>query len=181
MWLSIITKCTHWDTNQKCMNVLSFWALTEKQTWKKSKALQSDNAKEFLKLDDLLRKEGIVHRLSFPHTHPQNGKVECRQRHIVDMGITMLNHTRMPTEYWDYIFMVVVFLDNNNPTHILNNRLLTKALSGRIPEYDKLRIFGSKCFLTLGLIGITSSNSSHHQVYLGATQALVMGIYALIA
>lgn len=77
------------------------------------------------------------------------GKVKCRHRHIVDTGLALLKHAGIATTYWDYAFMVAVHLYNRNPTAILEHRSPYEALYKRLPEYGKLRVFGSKYFPNL--------------------------------
>lgn len=61
---------------------IKFHTLVEKQVDRSIQAIQSDNAKEFLKLKSFLSGARIVHSLSSPHAHPQMGKVECQHQHI---------------------------------------------------------------------------------------------------
>jgi len=89
---------------------LKFRVMAEKQCGYSLKALQTDNAKEFLRLTEVLNKAGSLHRLCCPHTHPQMGKVERRHRHIVDTGLTLMKKANIPNEYWDYAFMAAIYL-----------------------------------------------------------------------
>lgn len=127
----------------------SFKKLVEKQYSRAIKSVQTDNAKEFLKLTTNLRDEGIVHRLSCPHTHPQMGKVVRRHRHIVDIGLALMKHAGLEEQFWDYGFMTAVYLYNRNPTKVLCDISPYEALHQRSPKYRKLRVFGSKCYLNL--------------------------------
>lgn len=125
---------------------MQFQKLVERQYEYKIKAVQSDNAKEFLKLSTYLRNNGIVHRLSCPHTHPQMGKVERRHRHIVDTGLAMLNHAGLEEHFWDYAFMTALHLYNRNPTKVLGGISPYEAMHHKTPEYFKLKVFGSICY-----------------------------------
>ncbi|PNY08092.1 histone deacetylase [Trifolium pratense] len=55
---------------------------------------------------------GITHRLICPHTHHQNGVVERKHRHVVDMGLTLLSQSNLPLTYWDHAFLTAVHLIN---------------------------------------------------------------------
>ena len=68
----------------------SFKLYVEKQTGFPLLSIQTDNAKEFLCFKSFLLSNGISHRLTCPHTHEQNGYVERKHRHIVDIGLTLL-------------------------------------------------------------------------------------------
>jgi histone deacetylase 1/2 len=52
----------------------------------------------------------ISHHISCPHAHQQNGPVEQKHRHIVEVGLTLLAHANMPLKFWDEAFITAVFL-----------------------------------------------------------------------
>jgi histone deacetylase 1/2 len=80
------------------------------------KALQSDWRGEFRPFTKYLTELGITHRLICPHTHHQNGVVERKHRHVVDMGLTLLSQSSLPLTYWDHAFLTAVHLINRLPT-----------------------------------------------------------------
>lgn len=60
------------------------------------KADQSNFGGEFMPFTSYLKELGIIHRLTCPHTSHQNGIVERKHRHILEMGLTFLAHAAMP-------------------------------------------------------------------------------------
>lgn len=80
------------------------------------KVVQSDWGREFRPLTKSLNDYGIIHRLICPHIHHQNGVVERKHRHIVDLGLALLSQASLPLTYWDYAFSTAVFLINRFPT-----------------------------------------------------------------
>lgn len=58
-----------------------------------------------MKLSSILESYGIVHQFSCPYSHPQMGSVERRHRHLVDTGVTLLQHASLPHKLWDYAIM----------------------------------------------------------------------------
>lgn len=64
-----------------------------------NKAIQADNEPEFMPLKSFFTKLGILHRLTCPYSHPQNGSIENRHRHIVERGLALLAHSHMPLTY----------------------------------------------------------------------------------
>ena len=46
------------------------------------------------------------------HEASKNGVVERKHRHIVDLGLTLLHHATLPLQFWDYVFVTVVYLIN---------------------------------------------------------------------
>jgi transposase InsO family protein len=71
---------------------VQFRLLVEKQFSSPIKCLQTDNGREYISslLTRYLMENGILHRRTCPHTSQQNGIVERKHRHIVDMGLTLL-------------------------------------------------------------------------------------------
>lgn len=55
------------------------------------KVIKSYRGREFIPLTKFLIDLGIIHRVTCPHTHHQNGVVERKHRHIMDFSLTLLN------------------------------------------------------------------------------------------
>ena len=66
--------------------------MVELQLNTKIKSVQSDWGGEYRPFTALLNSYGISHGLICPHTHHQNGVVERKLRHIVDLGLTLVYH-----------------------------------------------------------------------------------------
>ena len=125
---------------------LTFKSLIENQFNETIKALQTYWGGEFRYLKTFLRNLGIHQRHSCPYTPQQNGRVECKNRHIVEVGLSMLAYSSVPTSYWPYAFQYVVYLINRLPTVILHNKSPFKLLYNQSPSYALLRVFGCACF-----------------------------------
>ncbi|GAA0165126.1 hypothetical protein LIER_20607 [Lithospermum erythrorhizon] len=82
------------------------------------------------------------HRVSCPHTHEQMGRVECRHRHIVDMGLSPLAHSGLDLSFWQFTFETSVFLINRLPTPVNQNISPFELLLKSVPDYMFLRSFG---------------------------------------
>lgn len=76
-----------------------FKAMVELQHGLPIKAFRSDWGGEFRPFNKFLSDLGIIHRVICPHTHHQNGAVERKQRHIVDMDLTLLSQASLPLTY----------------------------------------------------------------------------------
>ena len=112
----------------------------------KIKAFQFDWGGEFQKLNPFLAQYGISHRLPCPHTHQQNGSVECKHKHIVEMGLTLLANASMPLKFWDEAFTTTCFLINRLPSPLLHNKSPFEILFHQTPDYDFLKVFGYACW-----------------------------------
>jgi hypothetical protein len=74
-----------------------FQAYVEHLFDRKIKSIQTDGGGEFQKLCHLFTSHGIHHQLTCPHTREQNGSVERKHHHIVEMGFTLLAHASAPS------------------------------------------------------------------------------------
>jgi hypothetical protein len=73
-----------------------YFPLVERQFSHKIKYVQTDWGGEYCKLYSFFQTIGIHHRLIYPRTHEQNGSVERRYRHIVEIGLTLLGQYSAP-------------------------------------------------------------------------------------
>jgi histone deacetylase 1/2 len=73
-----------------------FQTLVERQFSFKIKSVQTDWSGEYRKLNKFFQTISINHRLIGLHTHEQNDTVECRHRHIVKTGLTLLGQCSAP-------------------------------------------------------------------------------------
>ncbi|MCH82453.1 retrovirus-related Pol polyprotein from transposon TNT 1-94, partial [Trifolium medium] len=76
------------------------------------KSVQTDGGGEFRPFTQFLNPLGIIHRLTCPHTHHQNGSVERKHRHIVETGLTLLTQANLPLKFWDHAFLTATYLIN---------------------------------------------------------------------
>ena len=79
---------------------IKFKALVETQFEAKIKTVQTDSGGEYVTFTPFLTNLGILHRLSCPITSQQNGRVEQKHRHVVEVGLSMMSFASMPLKYW---------------------------------------------------------------------------------
>jgi len=123
-----------------------FQTLVEHQFSLKIKSVQTKWGNEYRKLSIFFQTVGIHHRLICPHTHEQNGTVECYHRHIVETGLTILGKCKAPFRFWNYAFETSIYLINCMLTPVLAHRSPFDYLFHRSPDYHFLRTFGCLCF-----------------------------------
>ena len=87
----------------------------------------------------------VIRRLILPHTPHQNGVVERKHRHIVEMALTMLSQASLPLEYWDNVVVSSVYLINRLPSSAIQNEVPYQNLFDKLPDY-KFLVFGSASF-----------------------------------
>lgn len=128
---------------------LHFVKLVDAQFSTKIKCFQSDGGGEFMssKLQDYLSHNGILYYVSCPYTPAQNGLVERRHRSIMETGLTLLFHSKVPAKFWTYSSQTAAKLLNRRPISSLPNGMSPFfALFGKHADYSSPRVFGNCCF-----------------------------------
>jgi len=130
---------------------ISFVDAYSRYTWisfinHKIKAVQTDWGGEFRPLTQFLHSVGIHHRLICPHTHHQNGVIERKHRHIVEIGLTLLSQSSLPLKFWDHAFHTAVYLINRLPTSVVPHSVPYSLIFHKDPNYHFLRVFGCACY-----------------------------------
>ena len=110
------------------------------------KTFQSDWGGEFHAFSSLFNKHGIIHRVSCPHTSEQNGIVERKHRHLVELGLTLLAQSSLPFYLWPDAFSCAIYLINRLSTAVLQQKSPIEVLYKTKPDYSSLRVFGCQCF-----------------------------------
>ena len=100
-------------------------------------------------MNSFFQRIGILHHVSCPHTHQQNGAAEHKHRHIVQVGLSILLHASMPLKFWDEAFLTATFLINRLPTKVIHGETPHERLYGQKPDYSSLRTFGCACWPNL--------------------------------
>ena len=79
-----------------------FQAMVERQFDTKIQCVRSDGGGgggEFQAFQNYLATNGLLHQVSCPCTPQQNGRVERKNRHVVEVGLSLLIQTGMPLKY----------------------------------------------------------------------------------
>ena len=101
---------------------------------------------EFKTFEPFLKKERIALRHSCPYLHEQNGKVERKHRHIVEIGLTLLAQAKMPLRYWQEAFSYATYIINILTSPTLENKTSFELLHLTKPDYSQIKVFGCECF-----------------------------------
>jgi transposase InsO family protein len=66
------------------------------------KKFQYDGGGEFMsrQFKQFLENNGIIHRVSCPHTPQQNGLAERKHKHIMEMGLSLLAQSHLAPLFW---------------------------------------------------------------------------------
>ncbi|KAL2227763.1 UNVERIFIED_CONTAM: Retrovirus-related Pol polyprotein from transposon RE2 [Sesamum indicum] len=127
-----------------------FCSLVQNQFNLKIKTLRSDNGSEFLnrECNTLCSILGIVHQTSCTHTPQQNGRIERKHRHLLDVARALLFQASLPIRFWGDAILTATYLINRTPNKSLHWLTPYELLHDHSPHYDHLRTFGCLCYAT---------------------------------
>jgi hypothetical protein len=111
--------------------------------------MQTDWGREYQKLNSFFQRVGILHVVSCPHAHQQNGPAERKHRHIVEVGLSLLAYASTPLKYWDEAFLTTVYLINRFPSKVIQSQTPLERLFGDRGDYSLLRTFRCACWPNL--------------------------------
>jgi histone deacetylase 1/2 len=132
-----------------CKVFLNFQQLVDQKFDRKIMTMQSVSGGEYEKLNSLFCKVGISHHVSCPHAHQQNGSVERKHSHIVEVGLSILANASMPLKFWDEAFLTTTFLVNLLPRKVIDFETPIERLLQTTPNYEPIRIFWCACWPNL--------------------------------
>ena len=87
-----------------------------------------------------------MHRLTCPHTHHQNGTIERKHRHIIEIALTLLAKVAMPFSYQDEAVATATRIINRIPPFSLQRPSPFEVLFHKPPPYSSFRVFGYTCY-----------------------------------
>ena len=120
--------------------------MVERQFNSNLKCLLTDYGGEYRRVIPHLQSYCIEVRHPCPYTHQQQGKVEKKHRHIVELSLTLLAKETMYLKYWQDSFTSTVYLINRLPTSVLNFKSPFELMLHHKLEYSFLRTFGCACY-----------------------------------
>jgi len=126
-------------------HVENFISLIENQFHITPKAIRSDNGPEFL-LHYFYASKGIIHHRSFIETPQQNGRVERKHQHILNVGRALLYQSKLPASYWSYALLHATFIINGLTSPTLHNKSPYQLLHNKGPDIESFKVFGSLCY-----------------------------------
>lgn len=106
------------------------------------KTIKTNNGPEFL-LQSFYDSIGINHQRSCVETSQQNGRVERKHQHLLNVGRALLYQAKLPKQYWSYALFYAIFIINRILTSTLKNQSPYQIFHDKILEIDLFKVFGS--------------------------------------
>ncbi|KAJ4754029.1 Retroelement pol polyprotein-like [Rhynchospora pubera] len=130
--------------------LISFCAMVKNQFGKSVKCIRTDNGLEFAnkRVMEFCADNGILHQKSCVHTPQQNGRVERKHRHILNVARALRFQAHLPLEFWGECILAAVYLINRTPTRLLANKTPYELLFGKTPTYNAIKTFGCLCYIS---------------------------------
>lgn len=108
---------------------------------------RSDNGTEFKPLIPFFRAKGVIYQTSCPYTPQQNGRVERKHRHILEVARALRFQASLPIQFWGECVLIAGYLINRTPSVLNNGKTPYELIYGKPPSYDHLRVFGCLCYV----------------------------------
>jgi len=122
----------------QAVNVLKqFYAYIHTQFGKHLKAIRSDNALEFTEgsCNEFFAANGIVHQRSCVDRPQQNGIIERKHRHILEIARALRFQAALPIHFWGDCVMTATHIINRLPTPVLRHKTPYEVLLNKIPDF----------------------------------------------
>jgi hypothetical protein len=126
----------------------SFFSWVKTQFNRGVKILRSDNGAEFLSMESYFNEHGIIFHHTCPYTPQQNGVVERKHRHLLNVARALRFQANLPLKYWGESIQTACYLINRLPTPLLSLKTPYELLHGTPPSYSHIRTFGCLCYAT---------------------------------
>lgn len=125
-------------------NIQEFVVLIKNQFGKGVKSFRSDNRTEFVnnQMGMFCKTNGIVHQTTCTYTPQQNGIVERKHRHLLNVARALLFQSNVPARFWSDCVLTAVYLINRTPSLVLNGRTPYELVYGFEPFLGHLKLFG---------------------------------------
>ncbi|KAD6794434.1 hypothetical protein E3N88_05330 [Mikania micrantha] len=132
-------------------NITNFYELIKTQFDKNIKVFRSDNGTEFVNksFTQFCIAKGIFHQTSCVYTPQQNGIVERKHRHLLNVAQSLLFQGGLPLKYWSECILTAVYLINRTPSSVLGGRSPYEVMFGFQAPLTHLRNFGCLCYSTI--------------------------------
>lgn len=101
---------------------------------------------EFTCLKSYFATQEILHQTSCVATPQQNGRVERKNRHILNVARALRFQANLPIQFWGECILTASFLINRTTSKLLLGKTPYEIMFGKQLNYDYFRRFGYLCY-----------------------------------
>ena len=112
------------------------------------KNFRSDNGGEFLSLQSFFKDNGVIFQHSCVYTPQQNGVVERKHRHILQVAQALKIQAQLSNQFWGECALAIVHIINRLPSPVLSFKTPFECLYSKPPCYSHLCVFGCLAYAT---------------------------------
>ncbi|CAM8945952.1 unnamed protein product [Rhodiola kirilowii] len=136
------------DKHSATATILQFFRMVHNQFGQKIKVFRSDNGTEFFNntVSQFLINEGCLHQSSCVYTPQQNGVVERKHRHLLEVARAIKFQATLPDFFWGDCVLTATYLINRLPSGLLGGKTPYELLFSQSPTYEHIRVFGCLCY-----------------------------------
>lgn len=118
------------------------------KTGKHIKHLRSDNGLEFLgdPCSEFLTSKGISQQTSCNDRPQENGVVERKHRHLLEISRALRFQSGLPLTFWGDCVLAAAHIINRLPNSAIKNQIPFEVLFHRTPDCQPLKAFGCLAF-----------------------------------
>lgn len=127
-------------------HIIAFTTYVETHFNNKIKTIWTNNGFEFT-INEFYKLKGIIHQTSCIETPEQNGIVESKHQHLLNVTRALLFQANLPHSFWSFALTHVAYLINCIPTPFLHNISPYEKLYGYPCDISNLRVFGCLCYI----------------------------------
>lgn len=102
------------------------------------KAICVDNGSEFASMRPFFMEHGILYQTTCVYTPQQNGVVERKHHHILNVACALRFHSNVSLIFWGECVLTATYLINCMPTPLLSGKSPYELLYDRAPSLDHL-------------------------------------------
>ncbi|CAL8168164.1 unnamed protein product [Prunus armeniaca] len=138
--------CDHKSETQHLLT--NFFSFVKTQFAASIANIQVDNRGEFSSMKDFFQQNGTTYQHSCVYTPQQNGVVERKHRHILELARALRFQAHLPLRFWAECVLTAVHLINRLPRPLLSQQTPFERLYGKTPSYSHLKVFGCLAYAT---------------------------------
>src|SRR4051812_28094167 len=122
--------------------IVNFFSFVQTQFQLSIANIRVDNGGEFFSFRDFFKQKGTIYQHSCVYIPQQNGVVERKHRHILELARAFRFQAHLPLRFWAECVFTAVYVTNRLPTPLLSQQTPFERLYQKCPSYSHLRALG---------------------------------------